>query len=55
MSLVKLNTLDRTLIINDEYQQEEQFLTHINNYGKFIFIDSKFLNKFLNFKKFYFF
>ncbi|CAF1219893.1 unnamed protein product [Rotaria sordida] len=40
MSIVKLNTLDRTLIINNENPSEE-FITHLNIYGKFIFIDAK--------------
>ncbi|CAF1013295.1 unnamed protein product [Rotaria magnacalcarata] len=40
MSIVKLNTLDRTLIINNESLSEE-FVTHLNIYGKFIFIDAK--------------
>ncbi|CAF3393718.1 unnamed protein product [Rotaria socialis] len=40
MSIVKLNTLDRTLIINNESSSEE-FVTHLNIYGKFIFIDAK--------------
>ncbi|CAF4637180.1 unnamed protein product, partial [Rotaria sp. Silwood2] len=40
MSIVKLNTLDRTLIINNESSSEE-FITHLNIYGKFIFIDAK--------------
>ncbi|CAF3366504.1 unnamed protein product [Rotaria sp. Silwood2] len=40
MSIVKLNTLDRTLIINNESSCEE-FITHLNIYGRFIFIDAK--------------
>ncbi|CAF4929527.1 unnamed protein product [Rotaria sp. Silwood1] len=40
MSIVKLNTLDRTLIINNENLSDE-FITHLNIYGKFIFIDAK--------------
>lgn len=41
MAIVKLNTLDRTLILNNENSSEE-FITHSNIYGKFIFIDAKY-------------
>lgn len=46
MSIVKINTLDRTLIVHEENSSEE-FVTHLNVYGKFIFIDSKFDRYFL--------
>jgi len=41
MSIVKVNTLDRTLIINNENSIDE-FTTRLNLHGKFIHIDSKF-------------
>jgi len=41
MSIVKVNTLDRTLIINNENSINE-FTTRLNLHGKFIHIDSKF-------------
>jgi hypothetical protein len=41
MSIVKINTLDRTLIINNENPINE-FTTRLNLHGKFIHIDSKF-------------
>jgi hypothetical protein len=45
MSIVKMNSLDRTLIIDNEYSKEE-FTMHFNIYGKFIFVDSKFKTNF---------
>lgn len=42
MSIVKVNTLDRTLIINNENSINE-FTTRLNLHGKFIHIDSKFV------------
>lgn len=41
MSIVKVNTIDRTLIINNPTSINE-FLTRLNLHGKFIHIDSKF-------------
>jgi len=41
MAIVKINTLDRTLITNIGEPLEE-FITHINVQGRFSFIDSKF-------------
>ena len=41
MSIVKINTLDRTLNMNIEDSPEE-FVTHLNLQGRFVFIDSKF-------------
>ncbi|CAF1201229.1 unnamed protein product [Adineta steineri] len=40
MSIVKINTLDRMLRMNADYPTEE-FMTHLNTQGKFIYIDSK--------------
>jgi hypothetical protein len=42
MSIVKVNTLDRTLIINNA-NSIHQFTTRLNLQGKFIHIDSKFV------------
>jgi hypothetical protein len=53
MAIVKINTLDRTLITNIE-QPLEEFITHINVQGRFSFIDSK-LNKIINFLSICFF
>ncbi|CAF1445984.1 unnamed protein product [Adineta steineri] len=40
MSIVKINTLDRMLRMNADYPLEE-FMTHLNTQGKFVYIDSK--------------
>jgi hypothetical protein len=42
MSIVKVNTLDKTLIINNDNSINE-FTTRLNLHGKFIHIDSKFV------------
>jgi hypothetical protein len=42
MSIVKVNTLDRALIINNQYSPHE-FTTRLNLQGRFIYIDSKFI------------
>jgi len=41
MAIVKINSLDRTLITNIGEPLQE-FITHINVQGRFSFIDSKF-------------
>ncbi len=41
MSIIKLNSLDRTLIIDIDNSTDE-FITHLNIYGRFIFIHPKF-------------
>jgi len=41
MSIVKVNTSDRTLTIDHNHSQN-QFTTRLNPQGKFIQIDSKF-------------
>jgi hypothetical protein len=42
MSIVKVNTLDKTLIINNDDSINE-FTTRLNLQGRFILIDSKFI------------
>ncbi|CAF4336147.1 unnamed protein product, partial [Adineta steineri] len=40
MSIVKINTLDRMLMMNTDHPINE-FVTYLNIHGKFVFIDSK--------------
>ena len=43
MSIVKVNTLDRTLLINDQYSVPE-FTTRLNLQGRFVHVDLKFVS-----------
>jgi hypothetical protein len=54
MSIVKVNTLDRTLFINNE-DSINQFTTRLNLHGKFIHIDSKFEKKFIRLENIFLF